>query len=207
MHRVLIANTALVLLFAAGCQSPKSAPSADPWSLEFNPPRILDTPRVHLEPLGPEHAALDHAAFMSSRTHLQNTLQWGSWPAPDMTVEQNRKDLARHGKEFVQREAYAYTVLQPGGKKAVGCIYINAVEGHPRSAAMAYWIIASELPGNLDAHLIEAVLNWMKSDWPFNRVIMSLHNNNARGMGIADALEMKRKDKKEHHVVFEAQLR
>ena len=122
MKRNLLRLPLLAGLLAVACATPPPAETheaqapvelPDPWTAEFQPPMVLDTPRFHLEPLGPQHAELDYEAFMSSREHLLATLHWGGWPSADATVEGNRADLTRHADEFVAGEAYAYTVLTP----------------------------------------------------------------------------------------------
>jgi len=170
-----------------------SGQAAEPtaWDKAFSPPVELDTKRVHLEPLKPDHAELDHAAFMSSRAHLRKTLGWGGWPADDATVKANRKDLQRHWKEFENREAYAYTVLSPNRQRCLGCVYLNPIKDKPRTARMAYWVIEEELTHDLDEHLVEAVLDWIKRDWPLDHIVQPLQTANARGVAIAKKLGLR----------------
>jgi len=160
-------------------------PEFDAWSRAFTPPNEHDTERVHLEPLHPQHTELDFAALMSSREHLRETLHWGEWPREDFTTEGNREDLERHWMEFENREAYAYTVLTPDRSRCIGCIYLGPVESKPRAASLAYWVVADELTNDLDRHLLDTVLGWTESDWPFDEVILPTHTDNARGMMIA----------------------
>lgn len=162
----------------------------DPWSADFEPPRTLDTARVHLEPLAPKHTELDFAALMGSRGHLRDTLQWGDWPREDFTVEENRDDLERHWLEFEQREAFAYTVLTPDRSTCVGCVYlVPTPSGDPASAALAYWVIESELDSELDEHLLESMLDWFDRAWPFERVLLPTHPDNQRGLELALSLD------------------
>jgi RimJ/RimL family protein N-acetyltransferase len=185
-------------LALAGCSSagadegqpaPPHLPAPGPWTAAFEPPRILDTDRVHLEPLAPRHVELDFAALMGSREHLQRTLRWGDWPRPDFTLEENRDDLARHWQEFVDREGYAYTVLSPDGSRCVGCVYLEALPGgSPDDAAMAYWVIESELEASLDRHLLDALGRWFEDEWPWRRVVLLNHPENGRGHDLAIAL-------------------
>lgn len=195
----------LCALLALACSSAESNPDigsepslavapaleiVDPWTLEFEPPTTLDTERVHLEPLGPEHAELDFEAFMSSREHLLATLHWGSWPGEDATVESNRNDLERHAREFVDREGYAFTVLTPDQSRCVGCVYMNPVPTGPEGygAALAYWVVADELDSDLDRDLVASLLDWIENDWPFSSLIMPIHVENERGAELARSL-------------------
>lgn len=168
----------------------ESKPGA--WSKEFTPPLALDTPRVHLEPLKPEHAELDHQAVMSSREHLRKTLHWGDWPAEGMSVAENRSDLERHWKEFENREAYAYTVMTPDRKRCVGCVYLKPGGNRPRDAMLAFWVAEEELAGDLDKHLLEALVLWLERVWPLDTVTIPLHTDNGRGVKIAEDLKLRR---------------
>ncbi len=188
--------------------SPSNAPSesalavkqpAHPFAKDFEPPRALDTSRIHLEPLGPEHTKLDYAAFMSSIDHLHRTLHWGSWPRPDFTLEDNEKDLVDHRREFDAREAYAFTVQAADRTRCVGCIYLDPVTQddlpagtppEPDAAFLDFWVVENELANDLDRHLLESVLSWLHRDWPFSAIYVSLHVDNERGIAIARALDL-----------------
>ena len=197
---VVLPALAIVL---AGCQSPAGGPSGNAWSSSFSPPRALDTSQVHLEPLTPEHAALDYEAFMSSREHLHQTLHWGTWPRVDMKVEENRDDLKRHEREFADREGYAFTVLRPDRTGCLGCVYIEPVENNPSMAELSYWVTEAGVRSALDHHLLGAVLRWIADDWPFESVIINVHTDNRRGIELAEALNLARfPNAREDHVAF-----
>ncbi len=166
----------------------KSGPptAADPWQPSFRPPERLHTGRVVLEPLAPEHTALDYAAFMGSREHLRTTLHWGDWPRASMTLADNRRDLQRHFDEFQAREAYAYTVLTPDGTRCVGCVYMNPDRaGGREDMSLAYWVVEPELATDLDRHLLASVLRWVEKSWPLRTVLVPTHPDNVRGLRIA----------------------
>ena len=186
--------TLFLLVGAIGCAKPRVETNAGPWSSGFSPPRVLDTPRMHLEPLGPRHAVMDHSAAQSSREHLQRTLQWGSWPRPDMTVEENRGDLVRHAKEFYDREGYAYTVLRPDRSGCLGCVYLSPVENDETATKLVYWAIERSLSSDLDRHIQTSVLEWIRRDWPFATVVMPFRKDNDRGIRIAEELGLDRAD-------------
>ena len=177
------------LLALCACRSA----GAGPWSPGFGPPGRLDTQRVHLEPLGPQHAELDHAAFMASREYLRRTLQWGDWPRADMTVDQNAADLRRYWTRFALREGYAYTVLSPDRTRCLGCVYLEPERidhGADPSVLLAYWVAESELAADLDRHLVAAVLDWLASEWPFETVFVAPHAGDVRARALAAELRM-----------------
>ncbi|RKY18191.1 MAG: hypothetical protein DRQ55_13965, partial [Planctomycetota bacterium] len=160
-----------------------------PWNLpSFEPPLLLETARMRLEPLAPRHVELDYAALMGSREHLQRTLRWGSWPPDGFTLEENRGDLQKHWREFEQRVGFAYTVLTPDRQRCLGCIYLTPIapgDFENNRALLAYWVIEDELATDLDRHLLDEVMTWLERDWPFEVVGLLVHDDNARGAVLA----------------------
>jgi len=172
----------------AACSSPPDPRDvASPWVEEFVVPEEVSTTRVHLHPLSPEYNQLDYEAAQSSIEHLRTTLQWGSWPSPEATVEQNGKDLERHWSEWEAREAYAYTVLDPSETRCVGCVYLNPDPDEPRGLRMAYWVVASELENDLDAHLLASLLERIEASWPVDVVTIQHPEQNPRGIELLEA--------------------
>ncbi|MGB0715372.1 MAG: GNAT family N-acetyltransferase [Phycisphaerae bacterium] len=182
-----VASSALL----TGCSTPR--PAGDPWKMGYEAPKQFDTERVHMEPLAPIHAHMDYEAAMSSREHLQSTLHWG-WPTAEFKVEQNKKDLERHWKEFVNNEGYAYTVLTPEGDKCLGCVYITPAMDHKLPgpvAKMAMWVRADQLESNLDDHVFQHVMRWIREDWAIETLIIKLHTDNERMLRLARQAHLK----------------
>jgi len=136
---------------------------------DFEPPAGLTTERFRLEPLGPEHNEADHEAWSSSIDHIGNTpgFQDGSWPRP-MTLDENRRDLERHARDFATRAGFTYTVLDPATRTVIGCVYIYPDHNGDHDAAVASWVRASH--AELDSALRELVSSWLAARWPFQRV-------------------------------------
>ena len=91
----------------------------------FDQPMTMTTEQFVLEPLGPQHNESDYQAWMSSMDHIRATpgFEDGSWPR-EMTLDENLADLERHAREFERREAFTFTVLEPGSTGVIGCVYI-----------------------------------------------------------------------------------
>jgi hypothetical protein len=53
---------------------------------------------------------------------------------------------------------------------------------------LAYWVIEEQLPGELDRHLLEQVLDWIERDWLYERVAIPVHVENERGAELARSL-------------------
>ena len=191
---------------AAGNADPATA-TGTAWSSAWVPPPPPRTDRLRLEVLGPAWVELDYEALMGSREHLRRTLQWGSWPRANFTLEENRADLDRHLEEFELREAFAYTVLDPDGEECLGCIYLNPARGEERSAMLAMWVIEPELEFDLDAHLLRTVVTWLEEEWPMDRLFVLLHEENERGVEVAVAADFTPADWQEpNHVILEHEL-
>jgi hypothetical protein len=136
---------------------------------DFDVPRGLETAQFVLEPLGPEHNEQDYDAWTSSKEHIAATPGWGdsSWPK-EMTLDENRGDLERHANDFSNRAGFTYTVLDPGSRDVIGCVYIYPARKTDDDAQVYSWVRASR--ADLDGPLWRAVSDWLASDWPFRSV-------------------------------------
>jgi len=141
---------------------------------EFAPPGFevplgRETSEFVLEPLGPEHNDQDYDAWTSSMEHIAKTPGFpdGSWPR-EMTRDENRADLQRHADDFRNRRGFTYTVLDPGDRDVIGCVYIYPLAGRDHAASVLSWVRKSH--EHLDNPLWRAVTEWLESDWPFTAV-------------------------------------
>jgi hypothetical protein len=136
---------------------------------EFEPPGGLSNSRFVLEPLGPQHNDRDYAAWTSSSDHIHATPGFteSEWPR-HMTLDENRRDLARHQGDFAGRTGFTYTVLDPADGDVIGCLYIYPLGDEP-GAHVTSWVRADR--ADLDVPLAEAVAAWLQAAWPFERVL------------------------------------
>ena len=91
----------------------------------------------------------------------------GSWPR-EMTREENGADLQRHADDFLTRKGFTYTVLDPGSRDVIGCVYIYPLPDGDYDACALSWVRKSH--AHLDTLLWHAVTEWLESDWPFATV-------------------------------------
>lgn len=135
----------------------------------FEPPSGLEAEAFRLEPLRPEHNARDHAAWSSSIEHILASPGYGPdsrWPHA-MSLEENLADLERHARDFADRTGFTYTVLGPDDD-VVGCVYVYpARDDAPHDAHVQSWVRESR--AELDVPIREAVADWLRRDWPFER--------------------------------------
>lgn len=140
--------------------------------VDFEPPTSLVTDEFELEPLGPRHNEADHAAWMSSITHIRSTPGYpdgGSWPPlTGMTLEENLADLRRHADDFERGAGFTFTVLDPGDRDVIGCVYLYPTSSPEWDVTVQSWVRASR--SHLDVPLADAVARWLATDWPWERV-------------------------------------
>jgi RimJ/RimL family protein N-acetyltransferase len=131
---------------------------------DFDVPAEFEGPGFRLVPLGPIHNERDYEAWMSSIEHIKATpgMRRGTWPTP-MTIEQNLEDLEGHAREFTDREAFAYSVLD--GDEVIGCLYIDPADGEGHAAEVRSWVTASR--GEMDPVVWRSVSEWLAERWPF----------------------------------------
>lgn len=167
------------------------------WTSAFVPPEPPVTDRIRLVPLGPDVAEADYVAIMGSRQRLRRELGWNGWPPDGFTLADNRADLAEHYAEFLGREAYAYSVLNPSGA-VVGCAY---VEPWDPGAQVAFWVVDPEVETGLERHLLQTLATWLAT-WPLGSVRVPLRPHNARGIAVLEAMGAVRVDGPEDHVSY-----
>ncbi len=133
---------------------------------DFVIPLPLKTDNYRLEILTPKVGKIDYQAVMSSKERLRSVFgESTQWPKDDLSLEENIEDLRRHEKEFLQRKAFAYTVLNPTGDKCIGCVYIDPSYKIKYDCEVYLWVRDSEL--TLDKDLYQNVKSWLNMHWPF----------------------------------------
>jgi len=134
----------------------------------YQVPTSFESDRFRFEILGPQIAEMDYEAVMSSKTRLRSVFfEATERPRVDMSLDENRNDLARHESEFNSREAFAYTVLSPDRKKYIGCLYIDPPTVPEFDSEIYLWVRDDCL--ELDGHLYDTVKAWLDECWPFEK--------------------------------------
>jgi hypothetical protein len=122
-----------------------------------------------LQMLEPSINELDYQTVMSSRENLRSIFaEHDEWPTDDMTLADNLNDLIAHEKEFIDRIAFAYTVLTPDKSKCIGCIYIEPSNRDGVDCETFYWL--SDDNQHLFNEFEEILKSWLKGKWPFNNI-------------------------------------
>ncbi len=136
---------------------------------DFGVPAGLETSDFRLRMLTIHDVVKDYEAVMTSREHLRQFSGAGvfgpqsTWPAADLSLEQDLIDLGWHQKEFQRRTSFAYTVMSLNDQRCLGCVYFYPTDSEYDAQAIA-WVRQSDL--HLDESLVIAVKQWLKECWP-----------------------------------------
>jgi len=138
----------------------------------FDVPAAPSTPEFRLEPLTERHAAGDHRAWASSIPHIQATpgfVDW-SWPPPGgMSEDDNLASVRRHASHYTARVAFTYAVVEQATDEVVGCVYVHPAADPHHDCEVRSWVSADH--ARLDRPVYDAVLEWLRRDWPFRAVL------------------------------------
>ncbi len=122
-----------------------------------------------LEMLEPSIVDLDYEAVMSSKENLRSIFaENDEWPTDEMTLKENLDDLIMHKREFLDRVAFAYTVLNPERTKCLGCIYIEPSNRSEYDAEIYFWLRDDML--SLEDDFERDMREWLDERWPFNNI-------------------------------------
>jgi hypothetical protein len=137
----------------------------------FEVPKDFETKNFRFVMLSEDLVDLDYEAVIESR-ELLHKMFGGPWPREGFTLEENLKDLKRHQMEFLNREAFAYSVITLDQTRVLGCVYINPFKDSDKiDAYLNIWVRQSEFEKGLDEILFKTVKQWIDRVWPFKRVI------------------------------------
>lgn len=115
--------------------------------------------------LEPSITKIDYKVVMSSRKRLRQIFRRDdTWPAEDMTLDENTKDLIRHETEFKQKKAFAYSVYPLDKNEYIGCIYINPTK-KIYDCEVYLWVSDSNF--HMDDVLFRQTKKWLNEAWGF----------------------------------------
>ena len=137
----------------------------------FAVPAGLETDEFRLRMLTVSDVIKDYEAVMTSPEHLQGVFgPQSTWPAADLSLEQDLIDLGWHQKEFQNGTSFAYTVMSLDESRCLGCLYVYPAKPKGYDAQVILWARQSELASGLEVRLLAAAKQWMAQDWPLERV-------------------------------------
>jgi hypothetical protein len=122
----------------------------------------------HLRPIAPADTELDYRAVMGSQASLWSVFGevWG-WPQPNMTVEEDRDELACHEREMEAHQSVNYAVFDSDETVLLGCMYIDPPLRAGADAEIAWWLADEHIGTELEQRLDSFVPAWISAMWPF----------------------------------------
>lgn len=164
-------------------------------------PAGLRTARLELRMLSAADVDLDLEALEASRAGLLRR-SGGRWPRLGFDWRDNLGDLVVHQIEHLQRLAFTYTVLQPDGKRCLGCLYLRPLgqdlaafgapaaavaAADPRASSATFWLRPDALGLGLDRHLLTALRSWFACEWDFREVLLLTNDGEMRNRRLFEA--------------------
>jgi hypothetical protein len=139
-----------------------------------HPDRVDLATGHHLRPIREADVGIDYPAVMGSRQRLwaRYGAAWG-WPPVTMSIEADRRDLARHEAEIAAGETFNYAVLDEGETELLGCVYIDPPEDASpdgSDALVSWWVVDDAVGTDLGHALDDFVPRWLADAWGFNSV-------------------------------------
>lgn len=134
----------------------------------FKFPPVVETERFRLRMLSVDDVEKDYEAVMETQEFFHS--RGSTWPREGFTIEENLADLERHQQEFLDRKAFAYTVVSLDEARVLGCVYINPTEREDADAVVYMWVRQSEYDQGLDPVLFQTIKEWLEASWPFSAV-------------------------------------
>lgn len=139
---------------------------------DFAPPRRIEQANYVLRPLTTHDVVNDYDAVMSSKESLRHVFRdGGGWPADDMTLQDNYRDLEEHQRDFGQRSGFTYTMETPDGQRCLGCVYIYPCQRGEYDAQVHYWVRDSVKAQGLEDELGAFLRRWLRDVWPFRHPV------------------------------------
>lgn len=135
----------------------------------FIPPRKIEISSMTVEVLGPKHNQMDFDAWTSSLESLKGIFgPRNGWPGEVDSLEHNLKDLENHLREFEEKEAFAYSLLNKDETICVGCLYIRPSKTNEFNWRVDFWFSNSHK--KLEENFYSWLKDWLRIEWGFEKV-------------------------------------
>lgn len=151
--------------------------------LDFEPPRQARIEHFVIQPLGPDDVDADCAAVNRSISLIRQT-RGGKWPQGPISIAEDLGDLKEHQRQFKEREAFAYTIVDERDGSYAGCLYVYP-PNHPfddtdksempadADAVVSFWVTPEVYGLGVYNSLFHGVSDWIHLSWPFQNVFIS----------------------------------
>jgi hypothetical protein len=137
----------------------------------FEVPRVYETAKYKLVPLGPELARQDYEAYMSSIEHLQQTFTRSkNWPRAGLTMADAIKDVEGEKARFDARRSFTYAIVTLDGKDELGCLYLSPSRQPDADAVARLWVTKARFDAGFEREVLPELKSWIAAKWPFRAV-------------------------------------
>jgi len=141
----------------------------------FDPPRTYKLQSLQLAVLGPAFADQDYVAVRTSADQIRHVFgPADEWPDPAISWQENHADLVRHEREFNQRIAFAYALLDLHGEGYLGCLYLRPIRAACADdrrkrlyQAQAFLWLSVRHSAVTDTQAHAEIRAWLGERWPF----------------------------------------
>ena len=171
-----------------------------PWNGTYLPPMAHRSKTFSFEPLSLRVREIDVAAALGSVDHIHRALAWG-YPNPDvMAADPDFTYLDMWGEwvNLARGDTFSFAALTHERDRELGCAYLRPTEDgtDPYETGLHIWTIEEGLRDDLDIALLEEFLAWIEAEWDFRRVVYYTPMTYQRGFDVADAVRLRRVDRK-----------
>jgi hypothetical protein len=144
------------------------------FASSFDPPRTKRLTSFQLVVLGPAFAAQDHLAVRGSADRIRHVFgPDDDWPDADISWQDNLADLVRHEREFDERVAFAYALLDLRGEAYLGCLYLRPIKSGQADdlrrqlyQAQAFLWLSVLQSSVTDVQALAEIRAWLGEYWP-----------------------------------------
>lgn len=144
----------------------------------YMPPAELAFEDIVAKPLTRKDVLPDMQGVNSSLELIRKT-RGGSWPAHEVTEEEDLLDLAWHEREFFDGSSFAYAVYNAAGEY-IGCFYLYQMgyrtdlteELATCDMDASWWVTSAAYEQGYYDKLYRALRKWL-NDFPVNKIYYS----------------------------------
>jgi len=139
---------------------------------KFEVPEKLVANHMLVRPITSNDVDLDYRAVMNNIEHLRGVFgPDDDWPQESLTYLDDQNALKKHEEEHSKRVAFTYTVLNREENECLGCVYFIPIHTEEYDAQVFFWVTRDAYEKGYEDELEIAVKNWIKTSWPFSRVV------------------------------------
>lgn len=149
------------------------------------PPESLDTGRVRIRCYRPDDGPALSAAVNSSYAHLR---PWMPWATPCQSVAQSTRLVRTFRARWLLAEDFVLGIWTPDESQLLGGTGFHLRHGPLELgvAEIGMWIRGEQAGQGLGTHVLEALVGWGFSAWPWRRLVWKCDTGNVASRRTAE---------------------